>query len=215
MEEDLRRRFRRDYTAEPIRVTSPAAVPATNTPPPAPQAPAKDSPTSKFLSPAKLMIAILLIVIVAAGGFFALHQKHAPKNPVKHYFPSSITKDQIQIPVYYPINLPGNLIVDSNTFKVIQKNVLYYSVSNRAGDKFYITIQPLASNFDFVAFKKKFVKPDEYQTPIGSNLVGVAGTSLIGSIQTNKNVWILLNSSAIGSISTMETITRSFQEVSL
>jgi hypothetical protein len=237
-DEELRRRYRRDFTREPIgdrRISPPpspqAPSPTSSAPPVAPKpSPAVELPEVQPLISdpehrprrvkrkrrvrKKILLAVILILLLVGGGFFG-YQKLYKKDAVKkHYFPSYITKSEIQIPVYYPVDLPTTFKVN-NDYKVLQQDVLYYSVSNKAGDKFYITIQKLPTNFDFEAFKKKFVKPDEYTSAIGANLVGPAGGSLIGSIRTNQNVWIILNSTAVGSVNDMETITRSLLEVSL
>ena len=175
------------------------------------QAP-KKSRTKRWL----MLAGLIVLLTLAAGGWFLWTKRQTKQaaQPVANqsYFPSGIGS-QMTIPVYYPVNLPAGFSVAS--FAVIKQNVLFYSVTNKAGDKFNVTIQPLPSTFDFVGFQKKFFQPDQYQTPIGSNLVGVAGTTLIGSIQTTKNVWILLNSNSVDQLKDMETITRAFRQVSL
>ncbi|HEU4607978.1 MAG TPA: hypothetical protein VFS31_07700 [Chitinophagaceae bacterium] len=236
MDEELRNRYRRDFTREPIRA-NPLPQPS-QTQPPAPTSVQPTAPAQTVIAEATpesatavpipkpikdksqkrrigiKPVLIIMIVALLAGSGFTAYNKFLHKAPAKHYFPSYITKEQMQIPVYYPVDLPASFKVNDD-YKVIQKNVLYYSVSNRSGDKFYLTIQPYPSSFDMVSFKKKFIKPDEYNTSIGSSLVGVAGSSLLGSTVTNKNVWIIFNSTAVGSIKDMETITRSLQEVPL
>jgi hypothetical protein len=156
---------------------------------------------------------ISLFVLLLAGVGFVAYQQMYQKKAEAHYFPSYITKDQFDIPVYYPKDLPVGYTVSN--YKIIKKNILTYSVTNSKNQVFNVTLQTLTTSFDFVKFKKKFVKPDEYNTPIGSNLVGVAGSNLVGSIQTTDSVWILLNSKSTDSIKDMETITRSLRKVEL
>lgn len=177
----------------------------------------RDVPKRQTRRGKTILTAAAVAVLVTGGGFF-YHQKHQSKTNVlgshtSSYFPATLDGSQVDIPVYYPVNLPAGFKVSG--FKVIKQNVLYYVVTNKNNDSFYITIQPLPASFDFVSFAKKFPQPDQYNTPIGTDLVGVAGNQLLGSIQTNKNTWIILNSTAINSIKDMETITRSFQPVSL
>jgi hypothetical protein len=154
---------------------------------------------------------LVFIILVACVLGFYFKNKHAEANPT--YFPKTITKDQVGIAVYYPVNLPEGYSVSN--YKVIKKDVLYYLVTSGKGDRFSITIQALPSSFDFISFKKKFLKPDDYATPVGTNTVGVVGTELVGSVQTVDNSWIILNSKSTDAIKDMETITRSLKKVEL
>lgn len=217
MDDDIRRRLRPE-SQRPAGHRQPAPA---QPPRPASQYPDPLPPVRQPLEPASrqrrrfslrffiIGLFILILLAATATGAYLYHRKVA----TKHYFPAYITKRDYALAAYYPVNLPAGYSVAG--FKIIQHNILYYSVTNRAGDKFHLTLQSLPTSFDFAAFQKKFENPDQYQTPIGSNLVGIAGSSLIGSIQTSQNVWILLNSTAVGSINSMETITRSLRQVSL
>jgi hypothetical protein len=158
------------------------------------------------------LVVVSAVMLTVVGGTIG-YKYYSSSHKKTHYFPSYITKAQVTVPVYFPITLPAGYKVGD--YKIIRKNIFSYSVANSKGEKFYVTTQPMVSAFNFESFKNKFVNPDEYSTPIGSVLVGVAGADLIGSIQTNQNTWVILNSKAVGSINDMETITRSLRLVEL
>jgi hypothetical protein len=161
----------------------------------------------------KATVVLPVLIIVALIGLLSYRNIVSSDTHKAHYFPSYVSKDQMTIPVYYPVGVPSGYGVSD--FKIIKKNIMTFTVTNLRGEKFYVSEQPLVTSFDFEGFKKKFAKPDEYNTPIGSNLVGVAGADLIASIQTSDSVWIIINSKALTSIKDMETITRSFRTVQL
>jgi len=237
MSEDLRSRYRRDYTNEPIRQRPAAPKPALNeTVKPIPAAaPPSDTkaetplvlPLSTITEPAapkhprkhkrrpsvskKLLITLALLLIVASGagvGYYKFHKDQTSGNQA--YFPPSIIS-QVSIPLYYPINLPSGYKVN-NDYKVLQQNVVYYSIKDAAANRYAVTIQPLPTSFDFNQFKGKFLKPDEFSTTIGSALVGTAGANLIASIRTDDNSWVIINASNTNTQTQLETIVRSLHK---
>jgi hypothetical protein len=216
MDPGFRDRYRRDFTRQPTD-DHPARPPhrqgITEPLPQASQAlaqhPTHHHQKKRFIKP--ILIGLLVIALIAGGTVYYFKFYKASQ---KHYFPSYIRKDQVNIAVYYPVNLPPGFQVN-NDFKLLQDNILYYSVSDSAGTKFYVTIQALPVNFNFQDFKKKFTKPDEYPTAAGDALVGQVGSSVLGSIRTIGNSWIIINSTNLNSVNGMEAVTRAMQPVQL
>jgi hypothetical protein len=116
----------------------------------------------------------------------------------------------VPIPTFFPKNLPAGYSY-GNDAKALKPNILYYSVRGPKKQAFYITQQPLPANFDFAGFKKKFLNPDNFSTGIGDAMAGPAGSNLLGSIRTNKNTWIIINSSDITAQDPLEAVMRSLQ----
>ena len=168
---------------------------------------------NKKSNKAYLLAAYVVVTILIIAGLYFFISSHKSQPPKKSLFPASIDRSQYTIVAYYPTNLPSGWGISG--FKLLKKNVMYYNVTSPGGQVYNVTVQPLVSSFDFVSFKKKFIQPDEYNTPIGSNLVGFAGSSLVGSVQTTDNDWILLNAGPAASMQDMETITRSLHQASL
>jgi hypothetical protein len=221
MDEDLRGRFRRDFNQpsvrrEPVPVQHHHRPAAPEHSQPLPAAleytPKPDRPHRQRNSRKRLILGLLILVIVAGAASGAYLYKH--NSSKKHYFPPTITKKDMNIAVYYPVTLPPGFQID-NDFKVLQSNILYYSVTPPSGKKISLTTQAIPNNFDFNKFKSKFVKPDEYATAIGDSLVGQVGGTVLGSIRTDQNSWVILNSASLDSMNEMETITRSLRQVSL
>jgi hypothetical protein len=224
MNEELRNRYRRDYTSEPIKhrqaTPKPLAPPANPAIPSSLAVPSleeraipKHQPkrNSRRQSSKTLITVIVLLLIVAgagAAGYYKFYKKQTPT--ASAYFPSSIAS-QVSIALYYPINLPAGYKVN-NDYKILQQNVVYYSIKDPAANRYAVTIQPLPANFDFNQFKGKFLKPDEFSTSIGSALVGTAGANLIASIRTNDNDWIIINATNTTTQSQLETIVRSLHK---
>jgi hypothetical protein len=227
MDEDIRKRYRRDFRGEPIRVVRqqlativrPAPIqqpdpviettPATTDPVLPIEQPLPTNHKSKRRSkrPTLILSGVVMLAVIGTAGFVLVKPKlHHDKTVVL----GTSIQAQYQIPAFYPTNLPTGYTFNKD-FKVLAPNVLYYSVSDSSNEKFYVTLQALPKNFDFSAFKQKFLKPDEYTTDIGSVVAGNMGASLVGSIRTNNSIWILINSPAVNSLPQLETITRSFQ----
>lgn len=118
--------------------------------------------------------------------------------------------DKVSIPVYYPKNLPTGFTYN-NDAKALKPDVLYYSIKGPGSQNFYVTQQAIPANFDFAAFNKKFLKPDSFSTEAGTATAGVAGPSLVGSIRTTKNTWIIINSLDTSVLPQLETVARSLQ----
>lgn len=120
------------------------------------------------------------------------------------------TDQRISIPVYYPQNLPNGYSYNSDA-KVLETNVFYFSVTGPHKQLFYITQQSIPVSFDFVNFNKKFLTPVSFNADAGAVTAGQVGMNTIGSIKTNKNTWILINSATADSLTQLETIARSLK----
>lgn len=160
----------------------------------------------------KLITALVVVILVIASGWLVI-KNHGSKKTSSGYFPATITASQFNLAVYYPKGLPDGFNVSS--YKIVKQNVLTYVVSNSNNDQFYVTIQALPSSDQLAAYKKKISHSTTYAVPAGTALVGTAGSQLAGSIETTKNVWILLNSTALSRTADMEVITKAFQPASL
>jgi hypothetical protein len=156
---------------------------------------------------------ILVIILVGLVGWFVVKPRYIQTKNNQATAAGTATFSGINFPIYYPSNLPPGYTFN-NDAKVIQENVLYYSITDPSGNKFYVTLQKLPPAFNFAAFNDKFLKPDQYTTAVGSVIAGQVGSSYIGSIQTSSNVWIIINSETKNSLPQLEAITRSFQAAS-
>jgi hypothetical protein len=158
----------------------------------------------------KIAASVAVLVIIGLGAF-VYHNLFKPKSAAAQYFPANITSSQIDIPVYYPVNLPTGFGVSD--FKIIKPNVLSYVVSNSTNEDFYVIIQSEPASFDFASFKQKFTQPSEYTVAAGNVLIGRVGNSLAGSVQTTQKDWIFMNSTAINKLDDLQTITRAFKQI--
>lgn len=116
----------------------------------------------------------------------------------------------VSIPVYYPRNLPAGYSYNGNA-RALKSDILYFSVTGPGQQVFHITQQPIPPSFDFTAFDKKFLNPATFNSDAGSAIAGQAGANLIGSVQTNKNTWIIINSVASNSPTELEVVIRSLE----
>lgn len=222
-EDDMRGRFRRDYSRPvdraPIRSTQQAPEP---TAPPEPKQrkeirlalPALPSLSRRT---AIILAGVVVIGVLAAGTILLLgngrSNKPGSSASVSISGATSVpaAKDnEVKISVYTPKNLPSGYTYN-NDGKVLKANVYYFSVTGPGNQLFYVTQQPIPPNFDFVSFNKKFLDLQTFTSDAGTGTSGIAGTSLIGSIQTNKNTWILINSASASSQTELQTIARSLE----
>lgn len=205
---------------KPVKVVAPPPTPPqappevpTPAPPPKPKHHTKKSPKRTRW----VIIGFVALVIIALGitaGYFAiksLKPNASQSNSSQTANSGSPTIPGISFPLYYPSNLPPGYTFNKDT-KVLKNDVLYYSIADPKGNNYYVTLQPVPASFNFTAFNSKFLKPDQFTTNIGSVVAGQVGANYIASIQTNSNVWIIINSSNKDSLTPLEAISRSFQQ---
>jgi len=153
------------------------------------------------------MFIVIAVLGLAGAGYAYFRPSHPPKKSTP--LGQSISQ-LVSIPAYYPQNLPSGYSYN-NDARTIKTNVLYLSVTGPGKQTFYITQQSVPASFDFVGFDKKFLNPDNFSSDAGSAIAGQVGANLIGSIQTNKNTWIIINSAGTNSLTELETVARSFE----
>ncbi|HXY17807.1 MAG TPA: hypothetical protein VEH48_00060 [Candidatus Nitrosopolaris sp.] len=208
--------------SQPAAFFPPAAPAAQPTPqqPPQPAQPFAPQPAPAFAQPEetkksgkfKPAAVSLAVVVLAVGGFTVIdHKINSNSSALSGYFPPSVSQSKLSIPAYYPVNLPAGFSVGG--YKVINQKMLNYVVANKDKDQFYVSVQPLPSTAELTAFSKKVSNQTLADTPAGSGLVGTSGDTLVGSVQTTKNVWILISSTAISKAADLETIIHSFEQV--
>ena len=235
-DEELRSRFRRSFASEPersgVRPPPKTSQPNPVAPDPTPiinKAPQANTPaatnthnlatvekrpvsrkpkSNRSIKKPLFIITVLLVALgLSAGGFtfYESKQSKSDKTNVLGQATQSVT-----IPLYYPKNLP-NGYTDNNDSLAIKQNVFYSSVTGPNNTKFYITQQPIPDNFNFVDFSKKFLNPDTFSSDAGQVVAGQVGSNTIGSIKTNKNTWILINSIGTNSLDGLEVAARSLE----
>lgn len=155
----------------------------------------------------KQTLAVVGILLVVCG--YALSNSTNSSPTQKKYLNPTISS-QLTIPVYMPLGLPFGYIVNDD-IKTLKFNILYFTVTGPGNQRYSITEEAIPPNFDFSSFTKKFLNPEVFTTNIGTVTAGVVGANLIGSIQTNKNTWILINAISTNSLAQLETIARSFE----
>jgi len=216
MDEDgLRSRFKRDYST----LDEPNIMPSKfdNKTDQHEDKTSKNSAFSSFKVPklnkrvVVISASVFLIVILGAVCFALLTGTSKPKTNKSSGVLGKSTTTQSSIPVYYPKNLPNGYVYN-NDFSMIKTNVYYFTVTAPGNQVFYITQQPIPTNFDFKNFDGKFQTPDQYTVNIGSVTAGTVGANKIGSIQTANNTWIIINAPNTNSLTALETITRSFSQ---
>lgn len=215
MDEDSRRRLRTSYTDSVS--PRPSAVQQVRSGASEPVGPAhRKRRRKRHLNRKKLLIIIIVIVAIAAivgGVLFGLSfkEKRDQTQKNKHSVSAKTTFPGISFPIYYPSNLAPGFAFNDDA-KVLKDNVLFYSVTDPEGKKFFVTLQPIPPAFNYATFNDKFLKPHQYTTNIGSVVAGQVGANLIASIQTSDNVWIIINADGKNSQASLETITRSFEK---
>lgn len=192
-----------EFVNQPANVPVPAAAPQTR------RHPISVILAGKRPKRAALTVLVIIVVLGIGGAGYAYFKPNHAKPAKTGLFGQSI-RQQVSIPLYYPQNLPGGYSYN-NDARTIKANVLYLSVTGPGKQVFYITQQAVPASFDFVGFDKKFLNPDNFSTDAGSAIAGQVGANLIGSIQTNKNTWIIINSAGTNSLTELETAARSFE----
>ena len=122
----------------------------------------------------------------------------------------SANADTYTIPFYTPKTLPKGYTFN-NDIQSLKKDVYYYSINGPEDTVFHITQQPIPESFDFASFNKKFLNPDRFTTEAGSAIVGPVGSAIIGSVQTIKNSWIIVNCENSSAQSKVQTVIRSLK----
>jgi len=189
MDGDIRTRYRRDYTKQPLRTSSSVQ----NTIPEIASDSLLDSQKNASQHPKRKLkgLLILLLVLIIAGGITAGGYLYYSKNNV---VPSKI-KSQAEIPVFNPTKLPSGFKINKNSFNVTQGNIITYYAENTSKDKINFTIQARPSNFNFDKFYSETMSNStRFSTPLGEAAVGKAGGHLLGSLATTKS-WALITGS--------------------
>lgn len=148
-------------------------------------------------------LAFVLIGLLIGGGFVYYRAVYGG------YFPHKLSS-QASMSLYYPIKPPSGMSVDQASFSAPSKNVITYIVSDSQSNKFYVAMQLLPDTFNFAKFKSKFEKTEEFTANAGSVLIGDLGNQLVASIQTPKNSWIIVNTTAFSQQAELEALCRAF-----
>jgi len=153
----------------------------------------------------QLIIAGLVLVSISVVAF-AVVKLNTP-NPI----PETI-RSQVSFPLYYPTKAPANWHVDESSYSATS-DVVMYTLNNDAGQKFFVSIQPPPSNFNYDGFKKQFSGNDEFNTDLGSVFIGNVATSAIASIRTNDGSWIIISAADPATKSELPTLARYFTKL--
>lgn len=212
-EEDLRGRFRRDFTAEPIpsrpasapirplnqtASQAPSAPVAQAAPPVAatslpqldlPPAPSSNRPikSSRRQSGKRITVVFTVILLCLAASGLAVYQskKSQPAVPVA-------IQSKSQIPVLYPSKLPAGFALAKSSFNIAAGNIVAYYAANQSGQHLNFTVQPRPANFDFEKFYSQIISNStRFNTTLGEAAVGKANGHLLGSLATT-NSWVIV-----------------------
>jgi hypothetical protein len=218
--EDIRNRYRRDFTSEPIRPSSPGNPPTAKPPqveqidhaPPAspkpavmaeptiekiqpiiqpvPQ-PARDLQAKRSRKKGKKLLTVLFILLCLVLAGGAAYIYYQKSSEV---IPAKI-KGQTNLSILYPSKLPAGYKVVKSSFNVTQGNVVAYYASDGKGNHINFTVQPRPKNFDFDKFYTQIMSDTtHFSTPVGEAVIGKANDKLLGSIATTKS-WLLVTGS--------------------
>lgn len=195
-DDDLRGRFRRDYTKEPIRQSNAKSE--------TPVAPTKNKEAYDIQSPSlenitrkprkakkprkrfkffKIFFVLLIIGVLSAAGYSYYIQNQVVPRKIQ---------DQAEIPVLYPTKLPEGFKIVKNSFSVTNGNIISYYAQDHSNNRLLFTVQSRPSNFDFEQFySKSLTKSTKFTTQLGEGAAGTAGDRLLGSLATEQS-WILI-----------------------
>ena len=148
-----------------------------------------------------VVLGLLVGVVLLAIGLGALGHR-------RRYFPEGVVR-QAHFALYYPANAPANFNVERSSIKG-DGQAVFYVIRDDQRRPFYVSIQPMPADFDYAAFKQKFADTDESVVNIGSVLTGDAGVSLIASIRTVDNSWIIINAPDATTSAELQGLTRDF-----
>jgi hypothetical protein len=217
--ENLRGRYRRDFTREPIggsSPTQPAHQPQSTVPPqPEPAQPAANLPPAlSDIKPAQakrhrkakkrrggfkkallLLLVLILLAGLAAGGYLYIKKRQ----PAAVAVPPKV-KQQAGVPILYPAKLPLGYKVVQSSFNTSAGGIVAYYAEDNSGHRLNFTVQARPANFDFETFYSRILtNATKFSTPLGEAAVGTANDHLLGSLATTKS-WVIVsgNSKAVG-----------------
>lgn len=202
MDNDIRQRYRRDYTNQPLIARAPGAGSHSQAQPQpmfpgaaqphnsssqnsAPSQPTGRHPRSKHPAAAaptirhsrrrpgrKLLFSLILICLIAAGGGAAWRLAKPPASPV----PADI-KSAVHFPIYYPEQkkLPAGYTLDASSFQQQESGVVIYNISH-GGQHLSISeeAQPAQNVID--GFIKNYIPlHNAYPAKLGQVLIGAYG----------------------------------------
>jgi hypothetical protein len=189
---DIRGRYRRDFTSEPIKTRQSEPVAPTTEPQlPKPlitddQRPAKRRVKRKKARRLWLIFPVLCLIL--AAGAAGWYYKNRPTDPV----PKNI-KAAVSFPIYYPdqTKLPAGYSLDLFSFSTGQGAVIYKV--NYDTHKLIFTVQKKPSDAEISAFYKSNMPLHiDEKTDIGTAAIGVLNNQMVASLPTNSNAWILV-----------------------
>jgi hypothetical protein len=225
--DNLRGRYRRDFTREPIGGSSPAqpspAQPRADQSQPSVHNQTHSTPveTEDDLLPSladiksahqqqrkvtkkkgggfkKFTLLVLgLVFLGAIAGGVYLFTKD--KKQVAQKVPTSV-QAKASVPILYPDKLPSGYKVIQESFNISAGGIVAYYAEDSSGHRLNFTVQPRPANFDFESFYTKILtNATRFSTPLGEAAVGTANDHLLGSLATTKS-WVIVsgNSKAVG-----------------
>jgi hypothetical protein len=209
-DDDLRGRFRRDFTREPIKSGPSRPIPEVSPPIPAANPEAAPAPTiempkfepsetvaknkrrtqKKRRSKKKFFVLIFILLILAggAGGAYKYYylKPSVPKNIVA----------QTTIPILYPQKLPNGYSISQQSFNITSGNIITYFAANQTGDRIVFSLQARPANFDYATFYSKGLTDSTiFNTSLGQAAVGTTDGHLLGSLATEQT-WIIVSSTS-------------------
>jgi hypothetical protein len=211
-DDNLRGRYRRDFTREPIGGSVPAPAP------PSPQSLAQPQPTQSGLHlPPSLAdikavpkkhhrakkrrgfkkVLLTLLILVLLGGL-ASGYLYIKRQPAAEVVPPKV-KQQASVPILYPSKLPPGYKVVQSSFNTSAGGIVAYYAEDGSGHRLNFTVQARPANFDFEAFYSRILtNATKFNTPLGEAAVGTANDHLLGSLATTKS-WVIVsgNSKAV------------------
>lgn len=203
MDDDIRNRYRRDYTNEVIRpprphhqpVSRPQQHPAAHLTRPAEPASHQPAPTQHHaVSPRpkkrrRMRIILILLILLAAagtGGYWYMSNKLSSPIPAN-------VRASVNFPLLYPAQLPAGYHLDNTSFTT-SGGVVLYSAVNYSGAKIAFTDQQRPPGFDFNKFYTQGLSnSSSFDTSLGQAAIGTANGKLLGSLVTDQT-WLLVSS---------------------
>lgn len=206
MDDDIRNRYRRDYTNEVIRPSRPHHQPGPRPPQhPAQHHPRPAEPASNQAAPShnqaathtppkkrrRLRVVLILFVLLLAAGAAGYWYK---SNMLSSPIPANI-RASVNFPLIYPTKLPSGYHLDNTSFSS-SGGVVLYSAQNGPGNKIAFTVQQRPSGFDFNNFYKQgLTDPSTFDTSLGQAALGTANGRPLGSLLTDTS-WLLVSSAS-------------------
>lgn len=210
-DEDLRGRFRRDFTKEVIGQQSKNSSAPTKAPE-IPKNETEELPTAEFSLPSpeitpaaerqktksrrrgsgKRIVFVLVILALLAGVAYGGHWYWAAK--IRLPIPASI-RSAADYPLLYPSKLPDGYKINEGSFSTAN-GVVIFNATNSSSDKIAFTDQKKPSNFDFDTFyKQSLANSTIFTTTLGQAAIGTANNQLLGSLTTDQS-WLLVTATS-------------------